>query len=268
MTNHILSMAKELFDLVDKEIKTLDVRAGYAQIKKIKKGDTIEYFNGNMVKFKVVRIAIYKDIEEMIEKEDHTLILPKKTKNQVFNNLRKVYVEEKERLGIYVFELVRIIDLIKDVKLIKVSDIIRKNKPVSDTLIKNVYATTISLKELYPKYSNWYMNEVVPGLTDGSYEIVICTANKNVAGIAILKKHENEKKICTFFIVQKFKKSKIKEKLLKKCFEILNTTKPLISISESEIDIFEKLIVKYEWKQTEVFYNDKYKEFVFNGKIS
>ena len=53
--------------------------------------------------------------------------------------------------------------------------------------------------------------------------------------------------------------------------EILKTTKPMITLAEYKLLMFEGLIKKYGWEKTKEvsgLYNDTYKELVYNGFLS
>lgn len=273
--NHVLQTKQDNFDLSEQGIKTLDIRVGFATIKKIKVGDTIEYYRPNSkeekVKFDVVRISMYSDLEEMLEFEDHTQILPKRTRIQVLNNLKKVYNEEKQKLGIYVFEIKKHIVLKRDSKIITASSVLRKNKIAFSDFVNKAYVLTDSLNSLYPDYTKWYFSKVIPGVIEGNREILICTIDKSVAGILILKKQATEKKICTLFIVEKFQKLGVAEKLVRKACNLLGTKTPLFTVSSSNFNEFKNLILKFEWERTQTlsigFYNLEYEEFVYNGEI-
>lgn len=273
--NHVLQTKQDNFDLSEQGIKTLDIRVGFATIKKIKVGDIIEYYRPNSkeekVKFDVVRISMYSDLEEMLEFEDHTQILPKRTRIQVLNNLKKVYNEEKQKLGIYVFEIKKHIVLKRDSKIITASCVLRKNKIAFSDFVNKAYVLTDSLNSLYPDYTKWYFSKVIPGVIEGNREILICTIDKSVAGILIFKKQATEKKICTLFIVEKFQKLGVAEKLVRKACDLLGTKTPLFTVSYSNFNEFKNLILKFEWERTQTlpigFYNLEYEEFVYNGEI-
>lgn len=273
--NHVLQTKQDNFDLSEQGIKTLDIRVGFATIKKIKVGDTIEYYRPDSkqekVKFDVVRISIYSDLEEMLEFEDHTQILPKRTRIQVLNNLKKVYNEEKQKLGIYVFEIKKHIVLKRDSKIITASSVLRKNKIAFSDFVNKAYVLTDFLNSLYPDYTKWYFSKVIPGVIEGNREILICTIDKSVAGILILKNQATEKKICTLFIVEKFQKLGVAEKLVRKACDLLGTKTPLFTVSYSNFNEFKNLILKFEWERTQTlpigFYNLEYEEFVYNGEI-
>ena len=86
-----------------------------------------------------------------------------------------------------------------------------------------------------------------------------------------MKKDEKEAKISTLFIDERYRNKGLASKLIKESFKFLNTDKPLITIADYKVDMFISIIKKYNWKLTQVlnseYYNGKYREFVYNGKI-
>ena len=95
--------------------------------------------------------------------------------------------------------------------------------------------------------------------------------NNNVAGVAFLKKDDTESKICTFLITEDYHRKNIATKMLERAFSYLGTTKPLITIADYKIPMFEHIIKKYNWELTQTmsegYYNTTSREMVYNGKL-
>ena len=176
------------------------------------------------------------------------------------------------------------------IKLISIGDVIdfRGSKfKVTDILIfrnfnelfKNIDSNLIipdmdmnsAIKVLRKIYPN--DDEYVASLNNfsGEREIIGIYDSCKLVGLVILKKDEKEAKISTLFIDERYRNRGLASKLIKESFKFLNTDKPLISIAEYKVDMFISIIKKYNWKLTQVlnseYYNGKYKEFVYNGKI-
>ena len=81
----------------------------------------------------------------------------------------------------------------------------------------------------------------------------------------MLKRTEDESKICTFLIYEEYRKKGYSKLLLEDFYELLGTEKPLITIPEKRLDEFSKIIEAYGWVPTET--TDKYysPEVVFNN---
>lgn len=143
-----------------------------------------------------------------------------------------------------------------------------------DTLYNN-------LKELvssYPNFEDWFDNTVRPEIDrkDGKREIIVAFSevegkkDLELTGIAILKKTSMEKKICAIRIHEDYRNQGIGSGLFEYCFKYLDTRKPIMSICEDKLPIFEKHINKYrfELKQTlDDYYVKGKKEYVFNGTL-
>jgi ASC-1-like (ASCH) protein len=65
--NHNWRIKRKYYDLINKGIKTLEVRVGYGDIKKVCKGDTITFSDYSNIKFEVIRITRYVDFPEMLD---------------------------------------------------------------------------------------------------------------------------------------------------------------------------------------------------------
>ena len=93
----------------------------------------------------------------------------------------------------------------------------------------------------------------------------------NVAGVAFLKKDDTESKICTFLVVDGYRGKHIATTMLDYAFKYLGTTKPLITIADYKIPLFERIIKKYHWELTQTmrkgYYNNSSRELVYNGKL-
>lgn len=130
----------------------------------------------------------------------------------------------------------------------------------------------IGLEKDYPNILQWYQTKVLPGLETGEREIIFaCKFDKNefqnsqfleVLGYVILKKTPKEKKICTIRVEPQYRNMGIGEALLKRSFIFLDTSLPMITISEDNIKYFKKLLEKYKFRLIE-----KKKDLYIKGKI-
>lgn len=267
--NHSLNIKRKYYDLIEKGQKTLEVRVGYSQIRKMRAGDTITFEEYSNRKYKIVRIAHYEDFADMLDHENSQSIIPGVTKYKALEILQGIYPEEKEALGVYVFQLEKEVgmQIISATKLVA-----RKKHSTFAKVVAKAYAVTDYICKDYPEHFNWYWSKTVPAVLKGTREILICTVNQEVAGVAFLKKEDGEKKICTFLVLESYRKMGVGTELLKKAFDFLGTTKPLITIADYKLKMFEGIIQKYGWQQTQIlnegYYNNTSREIVFNGKIS
>ena len=102
---HLWRIKRIYFEQLKSGNKTLEIRAGYPQIKKAQKGDIITFENYGFNEFDVIQVRIYNTISEMLNIEGVDKVLPGMTYNAALHTLQKIYPKEKEKLGIYVLEL-------------------------------------------------------------------------------------------------------------------------------------------------------------------
>ena len=99
---------------------------------------------------------------------------------------------------------------------------------------------------------------------DKTGDILFYLDGFEIVGLTILKKTEEERKICTFLINEDYRKKGYSKKLMEDAFLYLGTDKPIITIPEKRIKEFQKIIDAYNFIQTSTI-NDYYsEEYVFN----
>lgn len=100
-----LLVKRRFYDMILSGKKKLEVRVGYSAIKSIRPGETLKLVSGESSKAVLVGdVRRYENFREMLRHENPTLIAPD-AKGDVLNVLQGIYSPEKERLGVYVFEL-------------------------------------------------------------------------------------------------------------------------------------------------------------------
>lgn len=257
----------EYYNLINKGIKTLEVRVGYPDIKRVQKGDTIIFKDYSNIKFEVVRVTRYEDFPEMLDNEDSSKAIPGVNKYKALSLYQNIYPEEKEALGVYVFELRK---QTNGIKLYTLSSFINNHKLFGKFAYAAYFVTDYICKD-YPKHFEWYWSKEIPRVFNGTGEIIICTIDSKVASVAFLKKDNTESKICTFLVVDEYRGKHLSTKMLEQSFKYLGTTKPLLTIADYKIPMFEQIIKKYHWELTQImntgYYNNTSREYVYNGKL-
>mgnify|MGYP003375795079 FL=1 len=265
--NYNWRIKREYYNLINKGTKTLEVRVGYPDIKRVRQGDTITFKDYSNIRFEVVRVTRYDDFPEMLDNEDSAKAIPGVTKYKALDMYQEIYPEEKEALGVYVFELRK---QTNQRKLYTLSSLIGNHKLFSKFAYLS-YCLTDHICKDYPKHFEWYWTKEIPRVLNGTGDVIICTIDNNVAGVVFLKKDEIESKICTIFVAEGYRGKHISTILLEQAFKYLGTTKPLITIADYKISMFEHIIKKYQWELTQTmskgYYNNTSRELVFNGKL-
>lgn len=101
-----MRLKKKYLDLMRSGDKTLEVRVGYNNIKKVRVGDQVAFLSRDdrLIK-EIVRVGRYKSFAEMLKIEDYRKILPDMNLLEVKSMLAEIYPKNKEQLGIIVFEV-------------------------------------------------------------------------------------------------------------------------------------------------------------------
>ena len=269
---------KEYYNLILKGIKTLEVRVGYPDIKRVKAGDTITFKDYSNVRFRVVRVTRYNDFCDMLDTEDSSKAIPNISKYKALEMYQEIYPEDKEALGVYVFELAKWVpDEVKqasnnEIKYYSLAAL--KNKgdyKMFSSLVGAAYNVTNHICTDYPNHFKWYWTKQVPRIFEGTGDVIVCIANNLVIGISFVKKDEQEAKICTFFVSEKYRGKQISDELMEYSFKFLGTKKPLITIPDYKVNMFNNFIMRYNWELTQTtrkgYYNDSSCEYVYNGKL-
>lgn len=141
------------------------------------------------------------------------------------------------------------------------SDMQRKN---FSKATNEIYLATDYNHEQYPGYDKWFYSKTIPRVMSKRGEIVFYLDGFMLVGLTILKKEIDEKKICTFMILEEYRKKGYSKPMLEEAFKYLETETPLITIPAKRIDEFSKIISAYGWMESSR--SDAYNspEIIFN----
>jgi len=131
--------------------------------------------------------------------------------------------------------------------------------------INEIYLLTDYNHKQYQEYLKWYYTKNIPRILSGTGDIIFYLDGLIIAGLAILKKDQEESKICTLLINEEYRKKGYSKELLESSFNYLGTDKPLITIPSNRVQEFQKIITAYDWKES--IRTNKYlsEEIVFNA---
>ena len=142
------------------------------------------------------------------------------------------------------------------------------------TLAKRIYDITDFICEDYPKHKEWYFHKQLPRIFTPSGEILFARSESDantILAMACLKKEEEEKKICTLYVSDQCRGQHLGTRMVEASMDFLETTKPLITLADYKLPMFQPIIDKYRWELTEIvegLYNDRAKELCFNGTLT
>ena len=128
-----------------------------------------------------------------------------------------------------------------------------------------IYLLTDYNKLQYPEYYRWYYQTNIPRILSGEGEAIFYLDGFQIVGLSMLKRTDDEAKICTFFIDEEYRKRGYSSLLLEDSFGYLGTESPIITIPENRLDEFSKIIEAYGWVPTETTNKYYSPEVVFNN---
>lgn len=144
-------------------------------------------------------------------------------------------------------------------------------KPEHQIYYDQVLGLTHIISDTYPGLLNWFNNKFISGLKLGNeraYSFVVDGAH--LAGVSLLKNAPTEKKICCLFVAPEYRRMGLASQLIQASFKILDTTKPLITVSDNNLSQLQKLLDRYGFELSrsqpgayrpdlvEYFYNEHY----------
>ena len=103
-----------------------------------------------------------------------------------------------------------------------------------------IYLLTDYNKHQYPGYFKWYYQTNIPRILSGEGEAIFYLDGFQIVGLSMLKRTDDEAKICTFFIDEEYRKRGYSSLLLEDSFGYLGTESPIITIPENRLDEFSK----------------------------
>ena len=83
--------------------KTIEVRVGYENIRRLREGDLLRLNDAYL--YRIKRIARYPDFDALLAHEPHAAIAPGMDEETLRQALRAIYPPEKEALGVIALEI-------------------------------------------------------------------------------------------------------------------------------------------------------------------
>lgn len=121
--------------------------------------------------------------------------------------------------------------------------------PDNMPLYEAIAALVAPINETYAGHNKWLREKFFPGLKDGSRKIIIAQDETGyLAGAALLKDTEEEKKICCLFVRETCRGNGIATRLMQESLTALNTDKPLLTVSDKNYPQLKRLLELYGTK--------------------
>ena len=103
MRTKTLWVKDEYLQLILAGRKTVEIRVGYSNIKRLQVGDRV--LLNDQHPFVIRRIGHYASFKELLAHEDAASIAPDVPSGQLLEGLRAIYPPEKEALGVVALEI-------------------------------------------------------------------------------------------------------------------------------------------------------------------
>lgn len=129
----------------------------------------------------------------------------------------------------------------------------------------------IFLELSYPNFNTWFNNKIITGILSGERILLLVYKNNELAGVSILKNTPVEQKICTLYVFPKYQSQGIGVQLFKKSMAILESDKPLLSVSQDRLSLYDKLFAYFGYDFVENYhglYVPQKNELSFNGLLN
>lgn len=151
----------------------------------------------------------------------------------------------------------------------------KTNDEVSNfTISKDYFLVWNFLSDLdkyYLDFKCWFFNKVLPDIATGRRNILIKKSDDQIIAVAILKKHIEETKICTFRVIEDFQGNGVGTELMLESLNWLQCSKPLITVNEEHSTEFEGFLRKFDFQKTTTInglYRPNKKEIIYNAPTS
>ena len=156
-------------------------------------------------------------------------------------------------------------------------------------LYQQIPILTKTIAESYPGHLEWIDKKFLRHLHDSTrgysfsvdYDVPVRVPNLlhpgqmldsyHLSGCSLLKNTKDEKKICCLFVDPAYRGQGIASQLIKNSFAILNTEKPLMTVSEHNLPQLQKLIDRFGFELTSVknsVYLPGVREFYYNEGLA
>lgn len=144
-------------------------------------------------------------------------------------------------------------------------------KPEHQIYYNQVLALTHTICDTYPGHAQWFNDKFMPGLRNNDGRAYcFAVSGPRLTGVSLLKNTADEKKICCLFVSPDCRRMGVASKLMQDSIAMLRTQKPLITISNNNLEQLQPLINRFGFELSrtqagayrsdlvEYFYNEHY----------
>ena len=231
---HHMKLQSEYFDYILYGDKRYELRLNDEKRRKIKFNDIIIFSKDDASDDKLVTLVtgIIKrnSFKDIINEQLMSLLASEKMeKEYLLNELDKFYSKEKQmKYGVLA---------------IRIEIMYHVSSKLDKKLIDDIYDFTKNIEKYYSDYKEWFYDKHIRE----ENRKTIYIKNNNLIGVINLKKEE--KKICTIYVKEEYRRSGFSDILLEDAFKYLGTMKPYITIHKDNLKYFKDIIRRYNWEK-------------------
>ena len=137
--------------------------------------------------------------------------------------------------------------------------------------LADILQVGVSAVSTYPQWREWYRRVFVPGLKRGERKCIVVRDDKDtIAGFALIKKGNEENKICMLYVREAYRHKGVGTQLMQQALQELGPH-PVMTVAEPYLEAFRPLLKRFRFSLTceiDGPYRPNQKEYLFNDDRS
>lgn len=144
-----------------------------------------------------------------------------------------------------------------------------RGRKLTDAVV--AYKLLVGMDALYPDFSDWYTNRVMPGVLVGSDILMLAREHGQVIGVGLGKRNQHETKLRCVRVTPEYQNRSVGIHLVERMLRQLDDDKPSCTVAEEMFHQFSRPFINhFDFDLTRVekgMYRAGKLEYVFNGAV-
>jgi GNAT superfamily N-acetyltransferase len=142
-----------------------------------------------------------------------------------------------------------------------------QGRRLTDAIV--AYKLLAGMDNLYPEFSNWYTNKVMPGVLMGSDILMLARDKHQVIGVGLGKRNGHETKLRCVRVIPEYQNRSVGIHLVEQMLRALDSDRPSCTVAEEMFHQFSRPFINhfnFDLSRVEKgMYRPGKLEYVFNG---
>lgn len=142
-----------------------------------------------------------------------------------------------------------------------------QGKRLTDALV--AFQLLDGMDNLYPDFSYWFTNRVMPGVVVGSDILMLAKDHHQVIGVGLGKRNRHETKLRCIRVIPEYQNRSVGINLVERMLRVLDSDRPSCTVAEEMFHQFSRPFINhFDFNLTRVekgMYRPGKLEYVFNG---